>query len=166
MPPTPARGGVERVAQLRNEHGDHAAAEQARGTRRCRSGARDAHRPLTWHADVPAQGHRSRRTQVDASGGGGCRAAASSGQADSRHRPRPRGGFADLGDPRHRRASIIAAVFAVILAVFLALLLFNVIVIAIELADRSSVVLMVGLFGRVVLRASRGRCLAKSRATS
>lgn len=59
--------------------------------------------------------------------------------------------FPDLGDADDIFGAILLVVFAVIAAVFLALLLFNVVVLAIEI---TIVVLglIVGLFSRVVLR--------------
>lgn len=59
--------------------------------------------------------------------------------------------FPDLGDADDIFGAILLAVFAVIAAVFLALLLFNVVVLALEI---TIVVLglIIGLFSRVVLR--------------
>ena len=59
--------------------------------------------------------------------------------------------FPDLGDADDILGAILLAVFAVIAVVFLALLLFNVVVLAIELTILI-LGLLIGLFSRVVLR--------------
>lgn len=59
--------------------------------------------------------------------------------------------FPDLGDADDLFGAILLVVFGVILAVFLALVLFNVVVLAIEITILV-LGLIVGLFSRVVLR--------------